>query len=232
MQEALAARSSPGYELAPAWDDPQHGLGETAGAEQAYKRRVSRCDQGLYDAQLSLGLLYFGVKRFLRSRDPSAQKSPRRLTPQINAPVEACYAQALSHTGAFRGGGRRIPARCQISIQTTSAITQKAAQAQFMPPTLSRASRLTKPRQATCRSWPGIEGDADVAKISRQDLSSPERLWAQGRRAEARRSKSRCQPPLIPNCPTFYRSCAGKLIARAPGRLCCRAFRPIRGGVR
>jgi predicted TPR repeat methyltransferase len=137
------------------------GLGEIEGAEQAYKTALV-IDPELPDARLSLGLLYFGMKRFPDAAQHlkislAANESP-------NPQVQACYGQALGHAGDFAGAAEALLVATRLD-PGNQVVTQKAAQARFIADLI--ASVPLEAAQAVCRTWPGMT-EKECNSISRQ----------------------------------------------------------------
>ncbi|MDR3462429.1 MAG: methyltransferase domain-containing protein [Beijerinckiaceae bacterium] len=136
-------------------------LGEVEGAEQAYKTALA-LDANLADARLSLGLFYFGLKRFPEAAQHLKIALAETATP--NPQVQACYGQALAHAGDFAEAAEALLRAARLDPENR-VVMEKAAQARFIADLIAGAS----PEDASlgCLAWPGMTGK-DAAKISRQ----------------------------------------------------------------
>jgi predicted TPR repeat methyltransferase len=136
-------------------------LGEMESAEQAYKTALA-LDAELADARLSLGLLYFGLKRF-----PEAAhhlKIALAATAEPNPQVQACYGQALAHAGDFAEAAEAL--RIAVHLDPGNhVVAQKAAQARFIADLI--AGVPLDAATGACLARPGIS-EKEAAKISRQ----------------------------------------------------------------
>jgi predicted TPR repeat methyltransferase len=136
-------------------------LGEMESAEQAYKTALV-LDAELADARLSLGLLYFGLKRF-----PDAVhhlKIALAATAEPNPQVQACYGQALGHAGDFAEAAEALRIAAHLDPEN-HVVVQKAAQARFIADLI--AGVPLEAATGACLAWPGMS-EKEVAKISRQ----------------------------------------------------------------
>lgn len=136
-------------------------LNEPAAAEQAYKTSLS-LDPAHADARLSLGLLYFSLKRFTE-----AATHLKIVLDGVAAPdpaIQACYGQALSHSGDFAAAADAL--RDAVALDPANVvIARKAAQARYMADLIGGVSY--EAAAATCLGWPGMTA-AEMDKISRQ----------------------------------------------------------------
>jgi predicted TPR repeat methyltransferase len=115
-------------------------LDDGPGAEAALQTALA-IDPALTDARLSLGLVYFGG----------------------NAVVQACYGQALSHTGDFAGAAAALTIATALDA-ANRVVALKRVQAQFI------ADLIAGPFDeavAACRRDPAVT-PKDVATIARQ----------------------------------------------------------------
>jgi predicted TPR repeat methyltransferase len=136
-------------------------LGEMEGAEQAYKTALV-IDAELPDARLSLGLLYFGLKRF-----PEASQHLKIALAASAAPnpqVQACYGQALGHAGDFAEAAEALRIAAGFD-PGNHVVAQKAAQARFIADLI--AGIPLDSARAACLAWPGMTAK-EYANVSRQ----------------------------------------------------------------
>ena len=135
-------------------------LDDSAGAEQALKTALA-INPGLTDARLSLGLVFFHLKRF----DEAERHLHEVLKTDVatNAAVQACYGQTLSHLGDFTGAAAALTV--SIALEPDNRVVAlKLAQVQFI------ADVMAGPLEAAiaaCRASPFVT-DKDFATIGRQ----------------------------------------------------------------
>jgi predicted TPR repeat methyltransferase len=136
-------------------------LDDIDGAELALKAALA-LEPGLGDARLSLGLLYFGAKRFEEAarllRESLAAES------KTNPAIWACHGQALGHVGDFAGAAAALAIAAALD-PGNAVVAVKRAQARFIADLVAGAR--VEDALAACRADPALT-EADVAGISRQ----------------------------------------------------------------
>ncbi len=182
-------------------------LEDVPGAEAALKTAL-RLDPVLREAHLSLGFVYFGLKRFAEAAEHLGIVVATGV--DVTPALRACYGQALGHVGDFAGSAS-VFAMALAAEPENAVLARKAAQVSFIAQAIE--GRLDE-ATAVCRASPHVTAEA-FETISRQAFHL---LAAFGHRAAAMRlGEARLvAKPDDPECAYLLAVLRGEAIERTP----------------